>query len=210
MKVTKTEKGWLMNHNENNVSGALLSEASEQRLTNGIANLAGEITPERDLWLGIERAISQKSQHLAEQKSQFKFKPTFVPTAWAASLVIAIFLSWLTFTSPVKQEIEQTVQQAPSTGLVTDPVATEQIVIFMQKNFQQQKEAMLVSFGQPNLTQLPAAMQQELQQLAAARKSIRQALVKNKNDVDLLNLLDFTQQQELKLIAQLYRQYQVI
>jgi len=46
--------------------------------------------------------------------------------------------------------------------------------------------------------------------LAAARESIRQALLKDKNDIDLLNLLDFTQQQELKLISQLYQQYQVI
>jgi hypothetical protein len=80
----------------------------------------------------------------------------------------------------------------------------------MQKNFQQQKSAMLVSFGQPNLAQLPEAMKQELQQLEAARKSIRQALLKDENNVDLLNLLDFTQQQELKLLTQLYQQYQVI
>ena len=53
-------------------------------------------------------------------------------------------------------------------------------------------------------------MQQELTQLSEARASIRKALLTDKNNADLINLLDFTQQQELKLLQQLYRQYQVI
>jgi hypothetical protein len=53
-------------------------------------------------------------------------------------------------------------------------------------------------------------MQTELSQLAKARVAIRNALDNDENNVDLLNLLDFTQQQELKLLQQLYRQYQVI
>jgi len=199
-----------MNHNQDKLSvglsSGLSSEVSDETLNNSVANLAEEMTPERDLWLGIERAISQKSQHSVDIHTQSKF----VPVAWAASFVAAIVLSWLTFTPQIQQKAQQVAQQKNSADLVANPVATEQIVTFMQANFQQQKEAMLVSFGQPNLSQLSEAMQKELQQLAAARESIRQALLKDKNDIDLLNLLDFTQQQELKLISQLYQQYQVI
>jgi len=199
-----------MNHNQDKLSvggsSGLSSEVSDETLNNSVANLADEITPERDLWLGIERAISQKSQHSVDIHTQSKF----VSVAWAASFVAAIALSWLTFTPQIQQKAQQVAQQKNSADLVANPVATEQIVTFMQANFQQQKEAMLVSFGQPNLSQLSVAMQKELQQLAAARESIRQALLKDKNDIDLLNLLDFTQQQELKLISQLYQQYQVI
>ena len=67
-----------------------------------------------------------------------------------------------------------------------------------------------MSYGQPTVDKLPLAMQKELTQLADARASIRKALVTDENNADLLNLLDFTQQQELKLLQQLYRQYLVI
>jgi 3-dehydroquinate dehydratase len=80
----------------------------------------------------------------------------------------------------------------------------------MQHNFQQQKQTLLVSYGKPSMEQLSPAMKKELKQLGDARASIRKALASDENNADLLNLLDFTQQQELKLLQQLYRQYQVI
>ena len=187
-----------MSHNKAKLS----SEVSEQVLNNQVVKLADEITPERDLWSGIERAISQKVQEAPTSQT----KSNLVPLAWAASFIAAVLVSWLTFTP----QIEQQTQQELIADVGINPVVTEQLVTFMQQNFQQQKAAMLVSFGQPNLTQLPEVMQQELEQLAAARKSIRQALLTDEKNVDLLNLLDFTQQQELKLLAQLYQQYQVI
>lgn len=191
-----------MNHNNDKLLTPSSIETPEKELTEKIARLSSEMTPGRDLWSGIERAINQESQQHTESQN----KSHFVPVTWAASFAVVILLSWLTFSPQMPQETEQGL----SASLIENPPATEQLVTFMQKNFQQQKKAMLVSFGQPNLTQLPEAMQQELQQLAAARKSIRQALLKDKDNVDLLNLLDFTQQQELKLLTQLYRQYQVI
>jgi len=191
-----------MSHNKEKLLTPLSRDISEQALTEKTKTLSNEMTPERDLWSGIERAISQKSQQSAESQA----KSHTVPLAWAASFLVAILISWLTF-SP---QMQPNSKQALLANVAESPVVAEQLVAFMQNNFQQQKEAMLVSFGQPNLTQLPQAMQQELQQLAAARKSIREALLKDENNVDLLNLLDFTQQQELKLLTQLYRQYQVI
>jgi len=74
----------------------------------------------------------------------------------------------------------------------------------MQESFKQQKQAMLVSYGQPDMTNLPVKMQTQLVELAQARKTIKQALVNDENNVDLLNLLRFTQQQELNLLQQLY------
>lgn len=191
-----------MNHNNDKLLTPSSIETPEKELTEKTSHLSSEMTPGRDLWSGIERAINQESQQHTESQN----KSHFVPVTWAASFAVVILLSWLTFSPQMPQETEQGL----SASLIENPPATEQLVTFMQKNFQQQKKAMLVSFGQPNLTQLPEAMQQELQQLAAARKSIRQALLKDKDNVDLLNLLDFTQQQELKLLTQLYRQYQVI
>jgi hypothetical protein len=167
-------------------------------ITQKLSDLPIEIAPDRDLWTGIERAISHKKQ----QPDHDKTENHFVPMAWAASVLVAVLVAWLSFAplilSPTQNEL---VQQQPSSDALVD---------YMDKSFTQQKKTMLVSFGQPNLTQLPQAMQDELTKLANARKSITKALINDKNNVDLLNLLDFTQQQELKLLEQLYRQYQVI
>lgn len=69
----------------------------------------------------------------------------------------------------------------------------------------------LTSFGQPKLKELPVAMQEELQQLEKARSSIEKALADDENNSDLIDLLRWTQQQELKLIERLYSpQWQTI
>tara|TARA_B110000467_G_C18302854_1_gene472575 strand:+ start:775 stop:1338 length:564 start_codon:yes stop_codon:yes gene_type:complete len=187
-----------MSHKNELPQEQVSKEIAEQVLTDKITRLTTEMTPERDLWSGIEHAISQKSQQSIDSKP----KINVIPMAWAASFVVAILVSWLSF-MPNSQ------QQSP-VEVANNTQESGQLVSFMQDNFKQQKAAILVSFGQSNPAQLPQAMQKELDQLAAARKSIRQALLKDENNVDLLNLLDFTQQQELKLVTQLYRQYQVI
>ena len=174
------------------------AEQLDSLLTDKLAKIPEEMTPERDLWTGIERAISHKNQ----QASSSVKTTAFVPMAWAASVFVAVLASWLSF-APLSSAPEQS-------GLVQHEASTEALVNFMDENFNQQKQAMLVSFGQPNLSTLPPAMQDELTKLADARKAIAKALLTDKDNVELLNLLDFTQQQELKLLAQLYRQYQVI
>lgn len=175
---------------------------SEKILAEQVLLLPNEMTPERDLWPGIERAINHQSQETVQSEKN----NVFVPSAWAASVLVVMLASWFTF-SPSNNgfkspEIVQNQQE--------ENKAQDSLVSFMQDNFQQQKQTLLVSYGQPTMDKLPPAMQQELKQLADARASIRKALLTDENNVDLLNLLDFTQQQELKLLQQLYRQYQVI
>jgi hypothetical protein len=167
---------------------------SEQALQHEIAKLPEEMTPERDLWSGIERAIQNKPQQTTPHNESENEKKVFVPTAWAASLVAAVLITWLSF-SP-----EQTGQ-----GAQIDLVAA------MQQNFQQEKQTMLVSFGQPKIKELPAAMQDELTKLTSAQVTIEKALADDPNNGDLLNLLRWTQQQELDLLKQLYSpQWQTI
>lgn len=175
---------------------------SEKVLAEQVAALPNEMTPERDLWPGIERAISHKSQESMTDKKHH----IFVPSAWAASIAMIMLISWFTF-SPATNELSR--PELVNNQQQTSP-SSEQLVNFMQQNFNQQKQTLLASYGQPSVEKLPAAMQIELKQLADARASIRKALITDENNVDLLNLLDFTQQQELKLLQQLYRQYQVI
>ena len=75
----------------------------------------------------------------------------------------------------------------------------------MQTDFQQQRQLLLVSFGQPDITKLSPEMQDELAKLASARQTIEKALLEDPENGDLLNLLRWTQQQELEFIEQLFR-----
>jgi len=178
------------------------NDVSEKILAEQIAKLPNKMTPERDLWSGIERAINHKAQEIPSQQQG----NIFVPSAWAASVAMVMLVSWFTFSPSINEQGEPALVNTQAGSSVTQG----QLVDFMQKNFQQQKQTLLVSYGQPTVDNLPLAMQKELKQLADARESIRKALLTDENNADLLNLLDFTQQQELKLLQQLYRQYQVI
>lgn len=175
---------------------------SDKALAVQVAKLPTEMTPERDLWSGIERAINHKSQERAVEKQG----NLFMPSAWAASIALVMLVSWFTFSPSIHEKSAPVLVKTQEESGVTQG----QLVKFMQQNFKQQKQTLLASYGQPTVDKLPAAMQQELTQLSDARASIRKALLTDENNADLLNLLDFTQQQELKLLQQLYRQYQVI
>jgi len=180
---------------------------TEERLTASITALPEEMTPERDLWSGIERAISIKQQE-PNQNRKYNTqtgnvrKVSFMPVAWAASISLAVFISWGAFTPIFKKETD--------ISIVKQPFFHEDLVDFMEQSFVEQKQTMLVSFSQANVTHFSVEMQDELTKLANARKAIRKALLADNTNADLLNLLDFTQQQELKLLEQLYRQYQII
>lgn len=166
-------------------------QVSEQELNAQIDKLPKEMQPQRDLWSGIERAIQHKSQQTISDDK----KNNVVPMAWAASLIAAVLVAWVSF-APAPQ--------LATPLAVNNEISTEQVVSAMHTSFQQQKQAMLVSFGSPDMTLLPIKMQTQLTELAQARKAIEKALAKDSNNVDLLNLLRFTQQQELNLLQKLY------
>jgi O-acetyl-ADP-ribose deacetylase (regulator of RNase III) len=173
--------------------------SSEKILLDKAAQLPHEISPERDLWQGIERAIHNKPQDdYSPTSAAFKtnvFKATVVniinlnakaPLAWAATVIVAVLLSWMTF-SPQK-----------TTNSQLDIAAS------MQQHFEQQKQLMLVSLGQPDISKLSDDMQAQFTQLKSAKMAINQALENDPNNTSLLNLLRWTQQQELDLLKQLY------
>ena len=170
-------------------------QITDQTLASHVDKLPQEMQPQRDLWQGIERAIQHKSQ----QREEIKENSKVVPMAWAASLIAAVLVAWVSFSpssqvsAPLVANNNEALQQAAG-----------QLVSAMQANFKQQKQAMLVSYGKPDMTNLPAKMQTQLTELAQARKTIERALANDENNVDLLNLLRFTQQQELNLLQQLY------
>lgn len=160
---------------------------SEKALTSHINALPTELSPERDLWQGIELAIQDKPQ---ERGNDNKHR-VIAPSAWAASVVAAVLVTWLSF-SPMQETNEQKIGD------------TSMLVSLMSDNFNQQKKALLVSYGQSDTTQLSADMQQQLEQLSTARATLEKALAADSDNADLINLLNFTQQQELNLLQRLY------
>ena len=165
-----------------------LEHELEQVLQAKIVQLPQEISPERDLWSGIERAIADKEQSIAAVKTSsiITMLSQRQSLAWAASVIVAILLTWTTF--------------AP----LQDNDNSALLVAQMQQNFQQQKQTMLTSFGQPKLGNLSVKMREQFSQLATAQAAIKKALANDPNNTDLLNLLHWTQQQELDLVKQLY------
>jgi len=166
---------------------------SEQDLQNEVAALPDEMTPQRDLWSGIERAIQGKKQDASSFESSTK--KVFIPTAWAASLVAAVLVTWVSFSPNFSSQPVDMAQQKNS------PL---NLVMAMQENFQETKRTMLVSFGQPKVSELPNEIQAELRNLDSALKMIEKALLEDPSNNDLLNLLHWTQKQELDLLTQLY------
>ncbi|WNC71711.1 hypothetical protein RGQ13_16555 [Thalassotalea psychrophila] len=161
---------------------------SDQQLQTQIDNLAKDIKPERDLWAGIEHAIEHNSQQVSAPK-----KPHFAPYAWAASVALAVLLTWNINTNTSVQ------------------VAEVSAIDVIQQQYSQEKNSMLVTFGEPDLKELPVEIQSQFNELDSARKSLINALADDPNNADLLNLLKWTQQQELNLIEQLYSpQWQTI
>jgi len=166
---------------------------SEQDLQKTVAELPDEMTPQRDLWAGIERAIQTKKQD--EPSFDAPKKTAFIPTAWAASLVAAVLVTWVSFSPQLADKSVNIAQQDNS------PL---NLVMAMQENFKQTKQTMLVSFGQPKVSELPKEIQAELTKLSSALKTIEKALLADPSNNDLLNLLRWTQKQELDFLAQLY------
>ncbi len=165
-------------------------QLSEQNLQVQVLQLPKELSPERDLWAGIEKAISDKTQQSFNDNNNQWRK---APIAWAASVVAAVLLTWGVIT--------------PQEGALQDQNSYQgniNLVAAMQQTFDQQKQTMLVSYGQPKLQDLSAEMQEQFTQLTSAQDTIKKALIDEPNSIDLLNLLRWTQQQELDLLKQLY------
>ncbi|WP_394173563.1 hypothetical protein [Thalassotalea litorea] len=162
---------------------------NEQQLQQHIDDLSADIKPQRDLWQGIERAIEIKSQQhsepVAEQSKGNIIRANFQPLAWAASVVLAIIVTF---------NYQNRAEQIPQLTVVE----------MIEQQYHQEKQNMLVSFGKPDLNKLPQDIRQQFEEIQSARESLLAALQDDPQNADLLNLLKWTQKQELNLLEQLY------
>lgn len=163
---------------------------SEQALDQQVAQLPLEVLPQRDLWTGVERAITRYEQKATLNTSNHKI----IPLAWAASFLVVVLLTW-GVVSPPKEHI-------------SSPLTLASI---MESNFEQNIMLILTSYDQAQNKVLPIAMQKQFNELSSARAAINRALEQDPTNNDLLNLLKWTHRQELALMQQVYSpQWQTI
>ncbi|TRX53423.1 hypothetical protein [Thalassomonas sp. M1454] len=153
---------------------------TDQQLQQQIDGLQQDIKPSRDLWPGIELAIEHQQQESSPKKA------AFAPYAWAASVMAAVLLTWMVNKPMQEQPLQLTAVEV------------------IQQQYVEEKNTMLVSFGKPDISKLPAKIQKQFTELQSARESLLKALEDDPENPDLLNLLQWTQNQELSLLEQLY------
>lgn len=150
-------------------------------LNEQVAELSKEMQPSRDLWSGIEKAIVESKQ-MDTKVARADKRATF---AVAASICTAVFTGWMTL-SPVANKNDTMVDFAT----------------VMSKEFEQQKGLMLASAGRSDSSAFSDDIQKQLKELSDAQRAIIKALAQDPTNSDLIELLRWTQKQELDLLNQ--------
>lgn len=155
-----------------------MNQNKPQEFNQDVNQLSREIQPERDLWPGIEAAITQSP--MPSSSSVKRMTPWF---ATAASLVFAAILGVMYW--------QQT--KISSTSLLAS----------MERQHQQSMQRLLVSYeDQPAATD---NWQAQLADLDSAAQAIRQVLKEEPNNPELLRMLRHVYQQQLQLIEKVHQ-----
>jgi Tfp pilus assembly protein PilO len=156
------------------------NEQFEQQLLNDIQSLPKERQPERDLWPGIEVAMSLDKVEANHKGSIVTFakQPTWF--AVAASFFMVAMVAWVNF------------------GDIGTVEVNEAFIAQMALEHEQQKSALLVKFeDQPALTE---NWQQQLKELDEAANAVKKVLLQEPNNIALLKMLQNVHQQQIDLI----------
>lgn len=165
----------------------------ENELQRKIAELPDSMEPQKDLWAGIDIALTQNSQRQNEGSIVSSDQPKSAKVlqftkiqqfALAASVVFVALFSWNNFNTT-------------ETGL--DP---NQVVRALTEQHAQQKQALLADFqGQPAATE---NWQEQLTELDEAAEAIKKALEEDPNNLALLKMLQQVYQQQIALIEKVH------
>ncbi|MFQ3236925.1 MAG: hypothetical protein ACI9C4_002500 [Paraglaciecola sp.] len=148
----------------------------ETHLYQRLAELPREKQPERDLWQGVELALVKD----VSSNSPVPGKLYLL----AASFAVIAVLGWLSLSQPSNQ------------------LSGEDLVLVLDAQHQQQKNALLVKFkDQPALTQ---NWQQQLTELDEAAGAIKAALESKPNNMALLKMLQNVHQQQINVIQRVH------
>lgn len=152
----------------------------EQELKQQLADIHKDKQPDRDLWAGIELAISQDDANKQGMQSVGGSKWYLL----AATIAIFGLIGWL------------------SLGQQPVSLTGDELVASLSQQHLQQKNALLVRFqDQPALTQ---NWQEQLTELDDAAEAIKKALKNEPNNMALLRMLQNVHQQQIGLIERVH------
>ncbi|MBW0280216.1 anti-sigma factor [Shewanella xiamenensis] len=176
---------------------SLSNNAREAKLQQLIDDAPKTLTPERDLWQGIEKRMDKP---LASQPAS-RQAPLLQGAQWAiaATIVLAVFFGFYT-QAPVKTSLpEQIASQAAD---------DEQVLQALLSQIAQTHQAQVTSLEQTptvvawQTSRFSAPLEQGLAELRRAGEQIYQALQANPTDKQLWQLWLWVQQRELDLLQQ--------
>ncbi|MEL4271025.1 anti-sigma factor [Shewanella xiamenensis] len=176
---------------------SLSNNAREAKLQQLIDDTPKTLTPERDLWQGIEKRMDKP---LASQPAS-RQAPRLQGAQWAiaATIVLAVFFGFYT-QAPVKTSLpEQIASQAAD---------DEQVLQALLSQIAQTHQAQVTSLAQTptvvawQTSRFSAPLEQGLAELHRAGEQIYQALQANPTDKQLWQLWLWVQQRELDLLQQ--------
>ena len=176
---------------------SLSNNAREAKLQQLIDDAPKTLTPERDLWQGIEKHMDKP---LASQPAS-RQAPRLQGAQWAiaATIVLAVFFGFYT-QAPVKTSLpEQIASQAAD---------DEQVLQALLSQIAQTHQAQVTSLAQTptvvawQTSRFSAPLEQGLAELRRAGEQIYQALQANPTDKQLWQLWLWVQQRELDLLQQ--------
>lgn len=159
----------------------MTNSSFEHKLEKQLTEIKKEKQPEKDLWQGIELALTHD---LGLQETNTTGVGGRKLHLLVATVAVFGLIGWLSF------------NYQPNT------LSGEDLVRALSKQHVQQKEALLVTFqGQPALTE---NWQQQLSELDDAADAIKMALKNEPNNMALLKMLQSVHQQQINLIERVH------
>lgn len=164
----------------------------EQALQDKVRALPKEIQPEKDLWQGIDIALTpagQAQSSVVKERKSAAVVSIFGNSgtrnlALAASVALVAVLGW--------NGLQTSPELAPSTNLVSH----------MMQQHDEQKSVLLASLSES--AELTDNWQSQLQELEQAASAIEAALQNDPDNITLLKMLQQVHQQQLALIERVH------
>lgn len=161
----------------------MTTNKSQDSLQQQLQSLPNSVQPNRDLWQGIELAITEQPSIAGKSKPR-----SWMYGAVAASILVPAVAVWLSMSGLSGPAV---------TGLDSAAVIAQ-----LSEQYESQKSSLLVTYqDKPALTDNWQAQLTELEDAAAAIKS---ALKHDPNNVALLRMLQTVYQQQIDLIERVH------
>lgn len=167
----------------------------EQYLHEQIEHVPDSIQPKKDLWSGIDIALTMRAEnaeHVPSPTSEASEKSNVISANFLSSPKVYALAASFFAVAAISWNMTQTPQVSDASLLVDS----------MTQQHSAQKDALLVSVSETQpLTQ---DWQQQLNDLEAAALAIRTALEKEPDNVALLKMLQQVHQQQIDLIERVH------